>query len=116
MTIPEATHGRNRITTRALKQVVSAVAAEAMGVPARQVGVQLADANGLLQVTAIAPIRVLSLTAPRRAADAAGSILARATAAQATIRDRVLHLTGSSIGQVTVRLNDANIQAQERVQ
>ena len=109
------THGRNRITTRALKQVVSAITAESMGVSARQVAVQLADSNGLLQVTATAPIRVLALTSQREA-DAGGSIIARATAAQTTIRDRVLHLTGSAVGPVTLRLSDAQIHGKERVQ
>lgn len=110
-TAPDSTtmHGRNHITTRALKQVVAAVTAETMGVPARQVGVQLGDAAGLLQVTATATIAVPDLTAPRRAGEVTDSIIARATAAQAAIRDQILLLTGSTVGRVTLRLNDAHI-------
>lgn len=109
------THGRNHITTRALKQVVAAVTAEAMGVSARQVGVQLGDAAGLLQVIASAAIGVPDLTASPRAADATDSIIVRATAAQATIRDQVLRLTGSRVGRVTLQLNDAHIVTRDSV-
>ncbi|MET4783535.1 hypothetical protein [Glaciihabitans sp. UYNi722] len=112
-------HGRNRVSSRAIKGVVSAITAEAMGVTARQVGVELADDKGLLEVTTSAAISVISLTATGRKAmqsDVSGSIIDRATAAQTTIRDRVRELTGSSIGRVNLRLNDAHIEGEERVQ
>lgn len=117
---PAPTHGRNRITARALKRVVSAITADALGVSAGQVSVRLGDAEGLLKVTASAPISVHDLTAPAPSTSTDtgtdGSIVARGAAAQETIRDRVLQLTGSAVGPVTLRLNDAHIQAKGRVQ
>ena len=111
--------GRNRITSRALNRVVAAVTADALGVEASRVGVDLADEKGLLVLTVTTPIRVVSLNrvAEERAAveRAGGSIVSRAARAQETIRDRVNALTGSAVARVTVRLSAADIQKEGRV-
>lgn len=116
---PGHDRGRNRITSRALNRVVAAVTADALGVKASRVGVDLADEKGLLVLTVTTPIRVVSL---RRVHDgvgvvdrSGGSILDRAARAQEIIRDRVTEITGSAIGRVVVRLSGADIQEEERV-
>lgn len=101
LTVPDALLGRNRVSERALRRVASAITAEAMGVSPREVTVVLADDKGLLGVSALTPIRVRPLGA-RRGADA--TVLHRATAAQSTIRERMLALTGSEVGRVSIRL------------
>ncbi len=111
--------GRTRMTTKALRRNVSAVTAEALGVDAGHVGVDLTDREGALSLTVNTPIRVVSLervqaemsVVPR----SGGSILDRTTRAQEAIRDRVSAMTGSTIGRVTVRVTGVTIRAEERV-
>ncbi|BDZ51371.1 hypothetical protein GCM10025867_36120 [Frondihabitans sucicola] len=109
-------HGRNRITPKALRRVVSAVAAEALGVKAHQIGVDLSDRDGDLAVSATAAVRVPSLTPGQQNLRAPlPTILDRAATAQNTIRDRVKTITGSSIAEVNLRLTSAHIQEEGRV-
>jgi hypothetical protein len=111
--------GRNRIAGKALNRVVAAVTADALGVKASRVGVDLADERGLLVLTVTTPIRVIALSRVDAAGSAVGraggSVLDRAARAQETIRDRVNELTGSAVGRVTVRITSADIQNEERV-
>ncbi|MBC7519025.1 MAG: hypothetical protein H7248_09150 [Microbacteriaceae bacterium] len=59
MSVGDRAHGgRTRITSRALDRVVGAVSAEALGVEARTVSVDLSDDNGQLVVQITAPIPV----------------------------------------------------------
>lgn len=117
--VAAAQRGRTRITSKALKSVVSAVTAEALGVDASHVGIDLADHDGALALTVTTPIRVVSLdrvqsdTSAVQRAD--GSIVDRSARAQELIRDRVSALTGSAIERVTVRISDVKIQPEERV-
>jgi len=105
--------GRNRVSERALRRVASAITAEAMGVSPREVTVVLADDRGLLGVSASTPIRVRPLGARQ---EPAGTVLSRATTAQFTIRERMLELTGSEVGRVSIRLTSTTISERERVQ
>jgi len=109
--------GRTDITSRAMTRVVSAVAAESLGVRPSQVTVDLADAAGRLDLTVRTPIRVLPLDAVDTAADAGAddSILARTEHAQHQIRGTVGELTGADIAGVTVRLTSARIRLPRRV-
>jgi hypothetical protein len=111
VTSPEARHGRNRITSRAIRAVVSAVAAQALQAPAKNVSVELADANGGLRIIATAPIGVAALTTAsgRPAAPGGPSILERAETARRTIGRDVSALTGSTIAAVDLRLSSAHI-------
>lgn len=119
-----ARHGRTKVSAKAISRIVAAVAGEAFGVPARSVGVQLDDSSGMLAVTATTGITVRSLVPGRVSAGSSqrsgqrptrpGSVLERATAAQSEIRTRTGELTGSLIGPVTVRLNSAIIEGEDR--
>ena len=101
-------HGRNRVSAKALSRVVSAITADAMGVAAKDVAVDLADDNGLLGVRASTPIRVRPLGRSQE------SVLDRAADTQSVIRDRMLALTGSSVGSVSVRLTAAKTSTEGR--
>lgn len=98
---PDAAPGRNRVSERALRRVASAITAEAMGVSPRDVTVVLADDRGLLGISALTPIRVRPLGSRQ---SPTATVLHRATSAQATIRERMLELTGSEVGRVSVRI------------
>jgi hypothetical protein len=98
--------GRNRIGAKALRSVATVVTAETMGVASRDVSVELSDDDGLLGVSAVTAIALPALDAPQR--DTAPA-LDRAADAQERIRDRMLELTGSSVGFVNLRLNNARI-------
>lgn len=108
----QSARGRTQITARAMTRVVSAVAAESLGVKPSQVRVDLADASGRLDLTVRTPIRVLPLDAVDTTADAGAdeSILARTEHAQQQIRGTVGELTGADIAGVTVRLTSARIR------
>ena len=128
----EGLHGRNRITSRAIRSVVSAIAAGELHTTARAVGVELADDAGALAVTVSAPVGIAPLVGPSSAANASrpsrvdrapapaaalsnATVLERAAAAQQTIRARVLELTGSAVGTVNLRLTSARIAVDARV-
>jgi hypothetical protein len=103
--------GRNRISSKAIRAVTSAIAAAELNTTAKAVAVELGDDNGALLVAVSAPVGIPSLAAA--ASPRGGSvptILARASNAQATIRTRVLELTGSTVGRVNVRLVTADIE------
>ncbi|CAN5240790.1 hypothetical protein BH09ACT6_BH09ACT6_13220 [soil metagenome] len=106
-------HGRTKVSAKAIARIVAAIAGESFGVPARTVGVQLDDSSGMLAVTATTGISVPSLVTTR-VPSAPSTVLDRASAAQSAIRTRTGELTGSQIGPVTVRLNAANIEEEER--
>ena len=110
-----ARRGSTRITKRAMTRVVSAVAAEALGVRPSQVSVDLADADGQLDLTVRAPIRVLPLGLTPADAPDDGTILHRTERAQQEIRGTVADLTGAQIAGVVVRLTGARIRLPGRV-
>ena len=112
VTADQALHGRNKITSRAVRRVVSAVTAEALEVSASKVSVELADHDGALSVIARTPIRVSPLGVTERRS---GTLLDRLTTAQTTIRERVLQLTGSSIDKVDLQITSADILERKRV-
>ncbi|SDO20426.1 hypothetical protein SAMN05216368_11260 [Cryobacterium flavum] len=118
--LPAATsRGRTRIVPRALRQIVSMVTAESLGVTPNQVGVELGDDHGMLALTVSTSIRVVSLQ--RVTSEAAlitrtgGTILARSAQSQTDIRRRVGELTGADIGRVTVRVNGTDVARERRV-
>jgi len=104
--------GRNRVSERALRTVASAITADALGVAPKDVTVVLADDKGLLGVTAETPILVRALDAGHRAGEP--TMIDRATTAQATIRQRMLELTGSSVGRVRIRLTATTTATPQR--
>ena len=115
----QSLHGSNRVSSRAIRAVVSAITATELDTAARTVGVELDDDNGALAVSVSAPIGIAALTAvpsdrSSRARPGA-TVLERASAAQATIRSRTRELTGSSIATVNLRLTGARIEGDDRV-
>lgn len=104
--------GRTTITSRAVRRVVSAVTADALEVPAHDVAVTLSDDHGKLAVEARTPIRIPALAARP---DAGGTLVERLVAAQTEVRERVLDLTGSTVGRVDLRITGARIQERRRV-
>lgn len=101
--------GRTTVTPRALNSLASALMAEAFGIAAKAVQVDLSDQNGLLALTIRTPIRVSSLNKVRQRSQIAktrqNTILQRVTDAQTMIQERVTALTGSNVAHVTIRLN-----------
>jgi uncharacterized alkaline shock family protein YloU len=116
---PGLPRGRTRIAPRALRQVVSMVTAESLSVPFGQVGVQLGDDHGMLALTISTSIRVVPLSRvtrePAVIARTGGTILTRSAQSQTEIRHRVTELTGTTIGQVTIRLTGIDVQQERRV-
>ncbi|WP_129590465.1 hypothetical protein [Cryobacterium aureum] len=116
---PRAARGRTRIVPRALRQIVSMVTAESLGVAANQVGVELGDDHGRLALTVSTSIRVVSLqrvtSEPALIARTGGTILARSAQSQTDIRRRVGELTGADIGTVTVHLTGVDVTRERRV-
>jgi hypothetical protein len=106
-------HGRTRIASRAVRRIVSAVTADALGVSASDVVVELADDDGSLAVVAKTPIQIRPLGETGR--HSGGSLLERLSAAQTTIRDRCLQLTGSTIGRVDLRITGVDLRERKRV-
>jgi len=114
-TVTVAPHGTNRITARAMTRLVSAVAADALGVRPSQVRVDLADAAGRLDLTVRTPIRLLPLDRDETDAPADSTTLDRTERAQRDIRGTVATLTGADIAGVTVRLTGARGRPPKRV-
>ncbi|MBF4571779.1 hypothetical protein ITJ64_04555 [Herbiconiux sp. VKM Ac-1786] len=108
-------HGRTVIAPRAVRRVVSAVTADALDVDASAVSVELADERGVLVVTARTPIRLSPLGVAPRGGERSGTLLERVASAQSSIRDRLLALTGSSIGRVDLRITGADLRERRRV-
>ncbi|WP_370544361.1 hypothetical protein [Frondihabitans sp. VKM Ac-2883] len=106
-------HGRTKITSRAVRRVVSAVTADALSVSASDVSVELTDDNGSLTVIAKTPIHISHLGVVGRRSN--GTLLERLTAAQTTIRNRCLELTGSSVGRVDLRITGVELRERKRV-
>jgi hypothetical protein len=104
--------GRNTITSRAVRRVVSAVTAEELGVRSSEVSVELSDVQGDLAVHASAPIHVCPLGAGRPGEE---TVLARLTRARTTIRERCLKLTGSTISRVDLHITGARLEERRRV-
>jgi hypothetical protein len=112
VTADDALHGRNTITSRAVRRVVSAVTAEQLGVTARDISVDLSDDRGSLTVTARTPIHVSPLGT---GSTADGTILERLSRAQTTIRERCLTLTGSTIARVDLQVTGVQLRERRRL-
>lgn len=108
-----ALHGRTKIAPRAVRRIVSAVTADALSVNASDVSVELADDDGTLTVIAKTPIHVTPLGEVGRRSS--GTLIGRLTAAQTSIRDRTLELTGSTIGRVDLRITGVDLNERRRV-
>lgn len=113
------TGGRTRIHPRALDRIVSTVTAEAFGSDPKRTSVTVTDDGGTLTLVITTPVKVPSLL---RVNDdhnvigrTGGTVLDRATAAQAAIMSQVSRLTGYRIGRVSIRLTGADVIQEKRV-
>lgn len=111
--------GRTRITNRALQRVVAAVAGEALGVDGKDVGTDLTDHDGALDLAVDTPIGVPTIARARQQPDVlqrtGGSIVERCAEAEQTVRDRVHEMTGHEIRRVTIRVTGVSISKERRV-
>jgi hypothetical protein len=107
-TVPiiETPRGQTRISSRAMTRVVSAVAAEALGVEPSQVSVDLVTGTGDIALTVRVPVGTVA--DEREAGDDGGPSHTDAT--ERRIRSTVNDLTGIRIGDVTVAQNKNRIR------
>ncbi|NEM91621.1 hypothetical protein [Galbitalea soli] len=96
--------GRIDVTRRALERAVSAVAAEQLGVPPRQVAVTLSDLRGSLAIEFTAPLATPPL---REAAERGVRVIARGQDARAAVARAVPALTGRAVARVDLRFRSA---------
>jgi hypothetical protein len=99
--------GATRITARAMNRLVSAVAADALGVPPSQVKVNVAASAGRLDLSVRTPAARPPGGRGTTAAPTEDADPDRAEHAQHDIRGTVAALTGADIAGVTVRLTGA---------
>jgi hypothetical protein len=123
----ETPRGYTRVSSRAMSRVVSALAAEALGVAAPQVTVDLAENGGALDITVRVPVRALPGQDDR--AEVQGSegqggaaqggaaqsseddnLQARASQSEEHIRSTTGELTGARVNDVSVRLTKSRIR------
>ncbi|RRD49071.1 hypothetical protein [Arachnia propionica] len=108
--------GHTLIAPRALTRLASAVAGDALGVDARRVQVNLANASGDLGLEVASPVRVDPLPAHRSSGgETEAPLLERVRTASEVIRHRVATLTGRVVGAVDMRLTGAVITPKARV-
>jgi hypothetical protein len=104
--------GRVAVTTRALERTVTAIAADRLGVPAKDVKITLTDDRGRLSVAVTGPLRVAALRDPQRGP----GVLTRIATARSGIRDDVTTILGSTVGTVSVTVSRAVILENKRVE
>lgn len=115
---PRGGPGRTRIAAKALEHVAVNIAAEALGVPAGRVKVELVDDRGALALIVTSPMRAVPLARITAASDGArqpGTIIERATAATGAIRAKVTQLSGSTVSRVSIRVSGLDIAQEGRV-
>jgi uncharacterized protein YjbJ (UPF0337 family) len=117
-TLPGAPGGETTISTRALKRVVSAAAAAALGVQPGQVSVGLHDTSGGPELTVRVPAKHLPPEwAAAQDADAGVNGTAGNTAttrAEHEIRAMVAELTGAPVAEVSVQITTPRLRLPSR--
>ncbi len=103
--------GRTDVTTRALERTVSAISAQRLGVPVREVSVELGDDRGRLGIRVAAPVRLDGL----RADGEQTGLVSGAQDARGDIRESVTEITGRQVGDLSLRITRATIAPQRRV-
>lgn len=101
--------GRTQVTSRAMTVLVSAVAAEALGITPDQVSVDLTGADGAIDLTVrvlLADLRSVDESAEADAED----LQSRADDKRQHIRGTVSELSGVRINDVTIRLTKTRLR------
>ncbi|WP_394160405.1 hypothetical protein [Galactobacter valiniphilus] len=99
--------GHIRVSSRALRSVVSHLAARAFGVPAERIGVNLSDEAGELALRLNLHLPVAGLLEPT-SGPSLGSLRERALNERAPLRRAVAQLTGATLSRVDVRVTGVN--------
>ncbi|HET8795555.1 MAG TPA: hypothetical protein VFM62_04180 [Arthrobacter sp.] len=112
--------GHNRISTQALTSVAQAAASEVLHVPADQIRASWRDDAGLLALSLVLPIGIPSLARVARDPSVldkiGGSIWERGLAAREIVLDKIMHLTGSQLSRVDIRITGVRVKEGGRVQ
>ena len=103
--------GRTAIAPRALELVARGVAADRLAVDVANVSIRLGDTNGLLAVAVTAPVR----SAPLGSRRTGQGLVTRSEQARADIAYDIARLTGSEVGNVTLRITGVQIEKERRV-
>lgn len=96
--------GRNRIESRALNNLASAVAADELGVSAHQVHAQVTDSEGSLAFTVTSPIAMNAI--PEAEPE---PLTQRLSAVTRSARHRIAELSGLTVKRVNIRATSAII-------
>lgn len=99
----DAPRGTVIVRARALEHTFGALAARALGVTPRDVGVRIADDRGLVTIDIRSPY-----AGPE-------SVVAAAQTARRIVREEGAAITGAEIGAVAVRITDITISTTRRL-
>lgn len=102
--------GRTAIAPRALELVARGVAADRLAVDVAKVSIRLGDTNGFLAVAVTAPVRSEPLGSHR-----SEGLISKTEQARADIAYDIARLTGSEVGNVTLRITGVQIENERRV-
>ena len=112
--------GRTEVSGRALRFVAAAAASVALGVPRRDVHVDLTDDGGRLAVVVRTPVTVVSADGSADASavgDGApeGSAVARAEAARQRVARSLAELAGAGVGSCRLVVTAVRVTGRDRV-
>jgi hypothetical protein len=118
-----AGRGLTTVSGRALRSVAAAAAAAALGVPRRDVHVDLSDDGGLLAVVVRTPVVVADDAAPAGGNDetddgtddgAEGTVVARAEAARRRVARDLADLAGAGVGSCRLVVTSVEVTTRGR--
>ncbi len=105
--------GRVVIHDRVIQKVVEEAAAVALGVDRSAVTVRISAAFGGMTVTVGAALPIPPLSDDEAVA-AAGSVVDRLSAVQASLRQRIEQITGKNVTRVNITITGALVSEQRR--
>ena len=108
-----AERGRTQVSGRALRSVAAAAAAVALGVPRRDVHVDLADDGGRLAVVVRAPVVVADGTSDGDGGPE-GTVVARAEAGRQRDARALADLAGAGVGSCRLVVTSVSVAAPDR--
>lgn len=113
-----AGRGRTQVSGRALRSVAAAAAAVALGVPRRDVHVDLTDDGGRLAVVVRTPVLVADGDVGSGSSDAdggsEGTVVARAEAARQQVARALAELAGAGVGSCRLVVTAVSVARPDR--
>jgi hypothetical protein len=106
--------GRTVVHDRVIQKVVEEASAAALGVDRSRVTVRISPAFGGMAVSVMSPLPIPPLD-DALAVAAAGSVLDRLSATQASLRQRIAAIVGREVTRVNITVTGAIVSAQRRV-